>query len=217
MVLERYNANKSIDEIEVFTAADKRNMKHRDIIEGCIPSLISFYARRIPCGCLDQKLAESKIQPKTGACRYCSQRKERKAMMICTGCGNQQYCGRDCHVKDWVLGHRRNCKQETSPGDVEKVPKEQTLKESRSFAESLNKISKEEFGKIIDHLRTSCPGALRKKSDGQLQICVDDISPAVFWDLVVYSKVVQKYGMSRKKELGSDRDGSPRNQKTESE
>jgi len=66
-------------------------------------------------------------------------------------------------------------------------PVEPTLEEKRTFAKSLYKISKEELGKVITDLDNKCPSALVKNSaEDEVEINVDNISPAVFHEVMAY-------------------------------
>jgi len=58
---------------------------------------------------------------------------------------------------------------------------EPTLDEKKLFAKRLYKITKEELGKVIIDLDEMCPAAITKNSaEDQLEINVDNISPAAF-------------------------------------
>lgn len=58
---------------------------------------------------------------------------------------------------------------------------EPTLEEKKLFAKRLYKITKEELGKVIIELDNNCPVAITKNSaEDQLEINVDNISPAAF-------------------------------------
>lgn len=45
-------------------------------------------------------------------CEGCQQEKERKELMVCTGCNARYYCNAECQRKDWKAGHREECGQD---------------------------------------------------------------------------------------------------------
>lgn len=58
---------------------------------------------------------------------------------------------------------------------------EPTLEDKKLFAKRLYKITKEELGKVIIDLDNNCPAAITKNSaEDQLEINVDNITPAAF-------------------------------------
>jgi len=62
-----------------------------------------------------------------------------------------------------------------------------TLEEKRSFAKSLYRITKEELGKVICDLDDKCPECLTKNQpEDEVEINVDNISPAVFHEVMAY-------------------------------
>lgn len=66
---------------------------------------------------------------------------------------------------------------------------EPTLEEKRSFAKGLYKITKEELGKVITDLDQKCPASLTKNSaEDEVEINVDQISPATFHEVMKYVK-----------------------------
>ena len=79
-------------------------------------TLVSYYRKRIPCGCLDEKYKEVKSVKKMGLCRNpnCSLpdygRVERSKMFSCARCGDVNYCSVECQREDWKR-HRENCKK----------------------------------------------------------------------------------------------------------
>ena len=75
-------------------------------------TLVSFFRKRIPCKCLDEKYKEVKSTPKIGFCHNpkCSlpgNKTVRSAMLYCTQC-NVNYCSRECQVAHWP-GHKQIC------------------------------------------------------------------------------------------------------------
>ena len=106
LFLERYNASKCVQEIRLFSPC---NMKERDAIEGCLPSLVRFFSRRVPCKCLHKLSLDLKSKQRTGICQYCSQRMDRRNLFVCVGCHSaEQYCSLSCQVADWPR-HRISC------------------------------------------------------------------------------------------------------------
>ena len=77
-------------------------------------TLVSYYRKRIPCSCLDEKYKEVKSVKKMGLCRNpnCSLpdhgRVERSKMFSCARCGNVNYCSVECQRADWIR-HREGC------------------------------------------------------------------------------------------------------------
>ena len=76
-------------------------------------TLVSFYRKRIPCTCLDDKYKEVKSMKKMGCCfnPSCHQpggRAERSKMFSCTRCDVANYCSVECQKADWKE-HRVQC------------------------------------------------------------------------------------------------------------
>ena len=76
-------------------------------------TLVSYYRRRIPCSCLDEKYKEVKSIKKMGFCYNpsCSQpgrKVERSKMFSCTRCGEANYCSVECQKAEWKH-HREIC------------------------------------------------------------------------------------------------------------
>ena len=82
---------------------------------------------------------------------------------------------------------------------------EPTLEEKRSFAKGLYKITKEELGKVITDLDQKCPASLTKNSaEDEVEINVDQISPATFHEVMKYVKdCIGDDKSSRKKKASS--------------
>jgi len=69
---------------------------------------------------------------------------------------------------------------------------EPSLNDKRVFARGLYKISKEQLGKILVELDTKCPDCLTKnKTEDEVEINVDNISPAVFGEMM---NLVRSFG-----------------------
>ena len=77
-------------------------------------TLVSYYRKRIPCGCLDEKYKEVKSVKKMGMCYNpnCSLpdhgRVERSKMFSCARCGDVNYCSVECQRADWKK-HKQYC------------------------------------------------------------------------------------------------------------
>ena len=76
-------------------------------------TLVSFYKKRIPCACLDEKYKEVKSVKKMGLCynSNCShpgRRVERSKMLCCTQCGDANYCSVECQKAHWK-NHKQIC------------------------------------------------------------------------------------------------------------
>ena len=79
-------------------------------------TLVSYYRKRIPCSCLDEKYKEVKSVKKMGLCynSTCShpgERVERSKMFCCTRCGDANYCSVECQKADWK-DHREECEED---------------------------------------------------------------------------------------------------------
>eukprot|EP00980_Cylindrotheca_fusiformis_P009384 scaffold2049_cov108-Cylindrotheca_fusiformis.AAC.10 len=81
----------------------------RDISDRDELVITAFYAKRIPCSCLDERYAALKAQPKMGRCSHCKKRELRSNLMLCGGCNFMHYCSRDCQRADWKKGHKLFC------------------------------------------------------------------------------------------------------------
>ncbi|KAL7548059.1 hypothetical protein ACHAWF_011345 [Thalassiosira exigua] len=84
--------------------------KHRYVFNGCRRSIVKFFAKRIPCKCLDGLLSEVQSQPKTGLCFTCSEKKDLRELMVCNGCKVADYCSVECQESDWPQ-HQKHCKK----------------------------------------------------------------------------------------------------------
>ena len=76
-------------------------------------TLVSYYRKRIPCACLDEKYKEVKSLKKMGRCynSNCSHpggKVERSKMFSCTRCGVANYCSVECQRAAWKE-HREQC------------------------------------------------------------------------------------------------------------
>ncbi len=76
-------------------------------------TIVSYYRKRIPCACLDEKYKKVKSVKKMGYCynRSCSQperKVERSKMLSCTRCGFANYCSVECQKAHWK-DHRVQC------------------------------------------------------------------------------------------------------------
>ena len=76
-------------------------------------TLVSYYRKRIPCDCLDEKYKEVKSVKKMGwcfnpNCRQTERQVERSKMFSCTRCSMANYCSVECQKADWKE-HRGDC------------------------------------------------------------------------------------------------------------
>eukprot|EP00980_Cylindrotheca_fusiformis_P009380 scaffold2049_cov108-Cylindrotheca_fusiformis.AAC.6 len=81
----------------------------KDLLDRGDLVITAFYAKRIPCSCLDQKYASLKAQPRMKRCFHCDKQKARSELMFCTGCSLANYCSRDCQRADWKIQHKYYC------------------------------------------------------------------------------------------------------------
>ena len=78
-----------------------------------VHTLVSYYRKRIPCSCLDEKYKEVKSVKKMGCCYnldciHAHGTVERSKMFSCTRCGEANYCSIECQRVDWKT-HRVQC------------------------------------------------------------------------------------------------------------
>lgn len=76
-------------------------------------TLVSFFRKRIPCSCLDEKYKKVKSITKIGLCCFpkCSRPNriaERKTLQYCARCREANYCSQDCQMADWPR-HKNHC------------------------------------------------------------------------------------------------------------
>ena len=77
-------------------------------------TLVSFFRKRIPCKCLDEKYKEVKYVTKIGICsnQECNlpdRKVELKKMLNCSGCDQVCYCSRACQKAHWSK-HKKFCR-----------------------------------------------------------------------------------------------------------
>ena len=77
--------------------------------ENHLRDALKFYRKRISCSCLKKMHLEArKTWLKLGVCCYCDEEKERSSLMVCSRCGVDQYCSRECQIADWSR-HKGYC------------------------------------------------------------------------------------------------------------
>ena len=86
-----------------------------DLITANDRALVSFFRKRIPCKCLDEKNEETKKQTKSSSCynekcKFNFHRVEKSKTMCCSRCRSAHYCSRDCQVADWPR-HKKYCQE----------------------------------------------------------------------------------------------------------
>ena len=69
-------------------------------------TLVSYYRKRIPCDCLDEKYKEVKSVKKMGLCdnldcNLPGRKAERSKMFSCTRCAEANYCSDECQRAAW--------------------------------------------------------------------------------------------------------------------
>ena len=87
--------------------------KMSELFEGDEHTLVSFFRKRIPCKCLDNKYEEVKSIAKIGRCHNvdCNlpdRKTVRSKMLYCTQCRRANYCSRECQVAHWPT-HKEIC------------------------------------------------------------------------------------------------------------
>jgi len=70
--------------------------------------LAKFYAKRIPCNCLDD-VKQAARDDRTGKCNSCWKTAEDASLLNCSACGLVKYCSKECQVEDWSK-HKNGCK-----------------------------------------------------------------------------------------------------------
>eukprot|EP00574_Skeletonema_japonicum_P005283 CAMPEP_0201720144 /NCGR_PEP_ID=MMETSP0593-20130828/5168_1 /ASSEMBLY_ACC=CAM_ASM_000672 /TAXON_ID=267983 /ORGANISM="Skeletonema japonicum, Strain CCMP2506" /LENGTH=269 /DNA_ID=CAMNT_0048210735 /DNA_START=15 /DNA_END=824 /DNA_ORIENTATION=+ len=76
-------------------------------------TLVTFFRKRIPCSCLEEKYQEVKSISKMGMCfnPQCTLPNgmtKRSKTMYCDGCRSITYCSRECQKADWSR-HKNDC------------------------------------------------------------------------------------------------------------
>lgn len=87
--------------------------KIEETYEADVHTLVTFFKKRIPCSCLDEKLEEVKDITKVSICYNpkCPVPRgevERSKTMCCSRCRMALYCSRECQVADW-REHKSQC------------------------------------------------------------------------------------------------------------
>ena len=92
-------------------------LKHRDIADCDIGVLAKFFAKRIPCSCLDEKKEAAKTQPKRGRCFCCKEWKDHAQLLICGRCRVGVYCSSECQRVHWP-DHKEICALMSTGQDI---------------------------------------------------------------------------------------------------
>jgi len=84
-----------------------------ELFAGDEHTLVSFFGKRIPCACLDEKYEVVKSIAKVGLCANpkCSlpdRKATRDKMLYFTQCRLENYCSRECQVAHWKI-HKEYC------------------------------------------------------------------------------------------------------------
>lgn len=103
--------------------------------------VLSFYKKRISCGCLKEKYKQmKKDQPtKLGVCWHCRKRVDRSTLMACSSCKVTLYCSRQCQKEHWSAsgGHKEECPRMTEHHKMAKFRKATSnLEEKMNTAET---------------------------------------------------------------------------------
>jgi len=88
----------------------KKQLKIADVLEGDRRSLIDFFSKRITCNCLGKMRKDPKCQSKTGLCKGCYERFDRRQLRVCSMCKTKQYCSLACQKKHWPE-HKKTCRK----------------------------------------------------------------------------------------------------------
>ena len=96
--------------------------------------LVTFFADRIPCNCLDVAL-RSVQDINTGKCRNCDRIcKDTGELQDCAGCHMVKYCSRECQREHWPK-HRDICSRQHKPHKNDHPPST-TPKEAERIRQS---------------------------------------------------------------------------------
>ena len=81
-----------------------------ELWQGDEHTLVSFFKKRIPCKCLDDKYKGVKSIKKIGFCHNedCLKKTIRCEMLSCTQCRKANYCSRECQAAHWPT-HKQLC------------------------------------------------------------------------------------------------------------
>jgi len=72
--------------------------------------LVAYFADHIPCNCLAEEM-EAVHNDRSEMCSDCCRTADDDTTLFdCTGCRLVKYCGRECQVKHWRLGHKHLCR-----------------------------------------------------------------------------------------------------------
>ena len=109
--------------------------KISELIRGDMHTLVSFFRKRIPCKCLDNKYKEVKSIAKIGNCYNpnCSlpdNKTVRSEMLYCTQCRKANYCSKECQVAHWPT-HKKFCVAAASMRAAQKL-RQKRSRQSRS-------------------------------------------------------------------------------------
>ena len=91
--------NKS--KVEQVTTKGEREI--RDLFGDGTRGLIRFFAKRVPCACLDKMNKEAKRQAKKGRCYSCCKFFDFNALLECSCCFIVHYCSKECQKANWDI------------------------------------------------------------------------------------------------------------------
>jgi hypothetical protein len=72
--------------------------------------LVRHLAKRLPCRCLDECLAQMTKDASTNRCEFCCKRFPTKECKRCSKCRILKYCSKECQTKHWYREHKEICR-----------------------------------------------------------------------------------------------------------
>ncbi|KAG7351362.1 MYND finger domain containing protein [Nitzschia inconspicua] len=81
---------------------------NRDASNDIKRTVVTFFGRRVPCGCLQAMLELEKQQPKQEKCSKCGIQFPSRSLMKCDRCEVALYCSKECQRDEWKR-HRPLC------------------------------------------------------------------------------------------------------------
>jgi hypothetical protein len=101
--------------LEFFSQNTTQIYRIEELMKCDLHTLVSFFRKRIPCKCLDEKYEEVKAVTKMGICSNpdCSlpeKKAERNKILYCAQCDQVGYCSRACQKAHWKE-HKKICRE----------------------------------------------------------------------------------------------------------
>jgi hypothetical protein len=72
--------------------------------------LVRHLAKRLPCRCLDECLAQMTKEASTNRCEFCCKRFPTNECKRCSKCRILKYCSKECQTKHWYREHKEICR-----------------------------------------------------------------------------------------------------------